>query len=305
MVQGTSGKKFLVVGATGNVGGLVAPGLLERGEHVRCLVRSEARAVSSRELGAEVVVGNLDDRESLSHAFAGIDTVFLVTSVNQNAVQQGKNAIDAASDAAVGRIVRYSAIKTDVDKDLAPARMHLEVEAALEDSGISTSYVRPSTYMQGLMMAIPTIQTDSAIYMPWGSGEVGMADLRDIAEAAIQVLVDDAHAGKAFSITGPEAINLHQAALAISDAIGKEVNYVDVPPGAAREGMLAMGLDAWLVGAFLDYFDAYKNGHGSVVTDDFTRLTGRPSRSISDFARDHAGAFNPELVASGATSEEG
>ncbi len=296
MSESTTGKRYLIVGATGNVGTPVTAALLDQGEKVRCLVRSEQKANAFRESGAEVVIGDLDRKESLAPAFEGIDTVFLVISTNRNMEQHGKDAIEVAVNAGVERLVRYTAIKTDYDDHMPTAAMQAAIDAELKTTGLRYTHVRPSNYMQGHLVFAPTIQSDSTIYAPWGAGKVGMADVRDIAEATVEVLTSEGHDGKSYSITGPEAISLHEVAAAISEAIGKKVTYTDVPPEAARDSLLSMGLDAWVVDQYMIYFDAFRNGYGEIVTDDFTKLTGRPSRTINDFARDYASAFSPEPV---------
>ncbi len=297
MSESADRTSYLVIGATGNVGSLVVPALLERGEDIRCMVRNPEKAKALREAGAEVVTGDLDDIETVESAMAGIDTVFLVISINPNMRQQGLDAIDAAVKCGVGRVVRYTAVRTDFDDQMLTQRIQREIDEKLESSGLSYSHVRPHNYMQGLFAAAPTIQSDSAIYLPWGDARVATCDLRDIADAAIEVLTGDGHHGKAYSITGPEALTVHEIAEAISDVIGKTVSYVDIPPQATKDALMSMGLDEWTIDQYLRFYEAFAKNHANVVYDDFERLVGRKPRSIQDFARDFAGVFNPEVAA--------
>lgn len=296
MSQSTSGKNILVVGATGNVGSFATPALLEKGESVRCMVRDESKAPALREAGAEVVVGNLDDRESLERSMTGIDTVFLVIATGRNMQQQGLNAIAAAKNTGVERIVRYSLIQVDEMADLPSVRMQAHIDEVLESSGLQFTHVRPTNYMQNYLIAVPTIQSDSTMNFPFGDARIGMGDVRDMADAAVEALTGEGHEGKSYSITGPKALNLHEVAAAISEAIGKKVTYVDVSPDLARQGLLSLGMDEWVVNEYMSYFAAFKAGHANVVTGDFTKLTGKPSRTIEQFARDYASMFNPELA---------
>ena len=70
--------KILVTGATGNVGGLLIPKLLDLGADVRALVRDEARVQGLKDAGVELVVGDLDQPETLDAAFQSVDKVFLI-----------------------------------------------------------------------------------------------------------------------------------------------------------------------------------------------------------------------------------
>lgn len=302
MGQASNGGKILMIGATGNVGSFVTPALLKQGEGVRCMVRDEAKAAPLKEAGAEIVLGDLDDQSSLERAMNGIDTVFLVIANSQHIEQQGRNAIAAAVNAGVRRLIRYSAIKTGFDANLRSQGMQARVDEVLESSGLEYSHVRPTNYMQVYLMAAPTVQSDSAMYFPFGDGRIGMADVRDIAEAAVEVITGEGHEGKSYSVTGPEALNLHEVAEAISGAIGKKVSYVDTPEEATRDGLLSSGMDAWLVDEYMAFFKLFKLGHGEIVTDDFEKLTGHKPRTIHDFARDYASAFNPELATAEAST---
>lgn len=297
MSSNNTGKKFLVIGATGIAGGEVARGLLERGESVRALARDAAKAQPLKELGAEIVVGDLSEPKSLGAAFDAIDSVFLVTGIVENAAETGANAVNAARSAGTTHLVRYSAIGNSLDSPLALARDHAQTELDVINSGIPYTIVRTHTYMQNLMIAAPTVASEGIIYLPYRDGKVGMVDVRDVGIASVEVLVRGGELGKTYSITGPESIDIHGAAAAISDAVGKPVNYVDIPPEAAQQGMLDMGLGEWLVDQYLAYFEMFASGVADFTFNDFEELTGHEPRSIAEFARDHATVFSGEPAA--------
>lgn len=238
-----------------------------------------------------MVIADLNNPESLAPAFEGIDSVFLVTSVCPQAAEQAINGVNAARSAGVGHLVRYTGALDTGDLEIYSNEQHIKADAALAVSEMPYTIVRPHHFMQNLLASTPTIASDSAIYMPFGEGRLGMADLRDVAEAVVKVLAGGDHLGETVTITGPKSISIADAAEAISDAIGKKVTYVDVPPEAARDGMLAAGMDRWLVDEYIAYFKAFSVGVGDFVTDDFERLMGRPPRTVTEFARDHAPVF--------------
>ncbi|NQW16081.1 MAG: SDR family oxidoreductase [Chloroflexi bacterium] len=297
MSSNNSGKKFLVIGATGIAGGEVARGLLARGESVRALARDAEKAQPLKDLGAEVAVGDLSDPSTLGPAFDGIDSVFLVTGIVDNAAQNGASAIDASKIAGVSHLVRYSAIGGSLDSPVALGRDHAQTELDVKESGIPYTILRTQTYMQNLLVAAATIASDGAIHLPYRDGRVGMVDVRDIGIFAVELLVRGGEIGKTYTITGPESIDLHQAASAISDAIGKDVNYVDIPPEAAQQALLGFGLSEWLVNQYLAYFEEFASGAADFISDDFEQLMGRKPLSVAEFARDHAVAFSGESAA--------
>ena len=127
--------------------------------------------------------------------------------------------------------------------------------------------------------------------MPFKDGKIGMVDVRDIVDVAVKVLTEDGHEGKTYTLTGPASISFHDVATALSKALGKQVNYVDVPLDAARQGMISMGLPEWIADAFGKYFEVFSEDYGDFTTPDVEQVTGNPPRSIETFASDFAQVF--------------
>ncbi len=121
--------KTLVTGATGTVGGGLIVELKARGVNVRALVRDASKAQALRELGVEVVIGDLDKPETLDGAFSGVDKVFLLTPPNPDQVSQASNGIAAAKRAGSPHVVRLSAgaFSTNTDAPSRVSRQHAEI----------------------------------------------------------------------------------------------------------------------------------------------------------------------------------
>ena len=294
------GQTILVTGATGNIGSGLVPSLIARGARVRALVRKPSAAPALRKAGVEVVIGDLDKPETLDPAFSGVDRVFLLTPPNPNQVTQAHNGIAAARRADVTHLVRPSAEGFPVTAD-SPARVtrqHVETDAELGASGLACTILRPHFFMQNLMIAAGSVASDGTLYLPANDGRLGMIDVRDIVEVAAKVLTEDGHEGQTHELTGPESISFHDVAAALSEALDRDVRYVDVPPEAAREAMVDMGISEWVADALNEYFRAFSEGLGDFTTRDAEALTGHASRSIQEFARDFVEAFTrPAAVA--------
>lgn len=105
--------------------------------------------------------------------------------------------------------------------------------------------------MQGLLSFRSTISFEGAFYAPAGDAKVSIVDVRDIASVAARALTECGHAGKTYDITGPEALTHAEMAQHLSKAVGKQITYVDVSPGAMREALCVLGCPrgkplAWL-----------------------------------------------------------
>ena len=295
--MGNSGK-ILVTGATGNVGSILIPNLTNLGVDVRALVRDESKAQGLKDAGVEIVVGDLDKPDTLDGAFRGVDKVFLITPPNPNQVIQTKNGIEAAKRSGSPFIARLSAGAVQDMPGALPriSGQHAETDEMLRASGLPYNIIRPHNFMQGTMMAAQTVASDGIVYMAFKEGKVGMIDVRDIVDVAVKILTEDGHEGKTYTLTGPASISFHDVAAGLSKALGKQVNYVNVPLEAAREGMVGMGLPEWVADAFSEYMAAFSEGYGDFTTPDVENVTGHPARSYETFARDFAQVFGGKVA---------
>ena len=285
--------KILVTGATGNVGSLLIPKLINMGADVRALTRDESKAQGLNHTGPEVVVGDLEKPETLDAAFRGVDKVLLITPPNRHQVIQAENGIEAAKRNGSPFIVRLSA---DAVRELPGALprisgQHAQIDEMLKASGLPYNIIRPHFFMQNTMMAAQTVASEGVVYMAMNDGKTGMIDVRDIVDVAVKVLTEDGHEGRAYTLTGPASISFHDVAAALSKALCKRVDYVNVPLDAARDAMIGMGLPEWVADAFGEYFTAFSGGYGDFTTDDVRLVTGSPARPFEAFARDFAQVF--------------
>jgi uncharacterized protein YbjT (DUF2867 family) len=146
--------------------------------------------------------------------------------------------------------------------------------------------------MQNLLMGAQSVAEQGVLYFSLGNASQPMIHVADIAAVGAKVLADPApHAGKTYTLTGGEAVNLDQAAAALSEVLGKPVKYIPVPVAATVEMVTKMGLDDYTQVTLRDYFTMYSQGWSSEVTGNVKALTGTAPRTVADFARDYAAAF--------------
>ena len=278
----------LVSGATGAIGSGLVPALLAAGVRVKALVRNPAKAEPLRAQGVQVVIGDLDDPQTLPAAVSGVDRIFLLTWNGPTAVQQATNLIRAAKEAGRPHIVRSGAHGPEKSRIV---RDHMAVEASLKSSGLPYTILRPTFFMQNVMMAADTVATQGTIYMPFKDGRLAAIDVRDIVDAAAVVLTNPDHQGETYVLTGPRPVSFHDIAAALSAALGRKVTYVDVPPEAGKQAMMGMGMPEWIADGYLELMDGFADDWGNRVSPDVENLTGHPARSIEQFARDYAQVF--------------
>jgi uncharacterized protein YbjT (DUF2867 family) len=192
--------KFLVTGATGNVGGEVVDALLTDGHQVRALVRGERPA--GLLAGAEAVRGDLNEPASLTDALAGVQGLFLLAGYADMA-----GIAAQAKASGVARIVLLSGSSaggTDHDNAIS-AFMNLS-EAAVRESGVAWTILRPFGFMSNALRWLDELKAGDVVREPFATVPVAMIDPFDIAAVAAAALTSAEHEGQTYVLTGPEPL---------------------------------------------------------------------------------------------------
>jgi uncharacterized protein YbjT (DUF2867 family) len=287
--------KVLVTGATGNTGSLLVPALLSAGVDVRILVRNEAKAKPLKDLGAEVVLGDLDQPETILSAVKNVDKIYLLTWNGETQLQQAKNVIDAAKKSGNPHIIRHSMWGPENSRII---KQGYKIEEMLKASGLPWTILKPTFYMQNTMMAVQTITSDGVIYWDMKDGKLGMIDVRDIADAALAVITGEGHENKSYILTGPEAISFNDVAKTFSNFLDNDIKYVSVPGEAALQAMVGMGVPEWIAKGYVELSEGFSADFANSTTKNVEILTGHPARSFEQFVKDFAQMFdNKQVVA--------
>ncbi|MDZ5811305.1 SDR family oxidoreductase [Halorubrum sp. AD140] len=295
-------KSILVTGATGTVGGHVARELVEADAAtdadvaVRAGVRSVDRARGSLPAAVEPVAFDFEKPETWGAAFEGVDALFLVRPPEMARVHRHVTpAVDAAERVGVEHAVFLSVLGAEKN----PLLPHRRIERHLEEGGLSYAFLRASFFMQNFSEVHRSdVAERDELFVPAGDGETSFVDARDVAAVGVEALVDPAHRNRAYDVTGPEALTYDEAAAVFSDALGREIAYAD--PGLVEflVSSVRRGVSPSFALAQAVIYTTARLGLAGRVSDDAERVLGRPPRSLSEFVRDHAAAFDPN-VASG------
>jgi len=282
-------KTVLVTGATGTIGRDVVKILSESGVAVRAGVRDQAKGRKQFGIEIELTTLNFEDAASFLDTLKGVEKVFLLPPPLRNQVELTNAFVSAAKRTGVRHIVKLSAIGVDGGTQFTVGKWHAAGEQHVRESGLAFTFLRPNSFMQNFINYFPP--RDGVIYLPWGNGKASFVDTRDIAAVAAEVLTSDDHEGKTYTLTGPAALSIEQVAKILSEVAGREINYVNVPESAARDGMLQAGVPQWQVDALMELHAINKQNRWDAVTNDIEKVTGKPAITFAQFARDHAENF--------------
>lgn len=247
---------ILVIGGTGTVGSQTVQNLLEKGEKV-CVMTRSAEKAASLPAGVSGVVGNLSDPPSLTKAFVGIEKVFLITPVHPDESVHGQNAVRAAKKAGVKKIV-YLSVVMPPDSDVIPHfASKVPVENAIKESGMAYTILRPDNFFQNDFW-YKDVMLEYGLYpQPLGAKGINRVDIRDIADAATNALVESGFEGKTINLHGPDALTGKDCAFIWGKHLGTEINYMGDDLAKWSESASA-SLPAWMVHDFRIMYDYFQ-----------------------------------------------
>lgn len=290
---------ILITSAPGNNANAVIRELTDAGVRVRALVRNPNSVADIKGPLVEVAVGDFLDPASLDAALRDVEKAFLIPPSDPRAVEMHVNFIRSAKRAGTRHIVKLSVAGADVNSPVRVARRHAEGEKELEASGIPFTHLRPNAFMQNFLALAPTIVSQGQFYQPAADGKVSHIDVRDIAAVAAKALTENGHEGKAYVLTGPEALSYAEAASKLSTAIGKPVKYVNVTPEDFKKSLLGWGIPEWMADGLNELYAAIRAGYCAFVTNTVEEVAKRKPISFDDFAHDFAEAFTARPQAAG------
>ncbi|SNT36849.1 NAD(P)H dehydrogenase (quinone) [Asanoa hainanensis] len=251
---------IVVCAASGALGRLVVAELVARGSRVVAAVRDPAVDL----VGAEVRHGDYDDPVSLRSALSGAERVLLISSpelATDRRVAQHRAVIDAAVAEGVRAVAYTSFLGADRGGDPMNAAHH-ETERALVASGLGHTILRHPFYTDAFVNA--AVVGSGVLLSATGGRGLNTALRADLAEAAVNVLTDDSHLGRAYDLTGPPW-TYQQLAEVLREA-GRPVEHRDSPDAVQGPMGFLMGLA--------------RAGRLERQTDDLRRVLGREPATL-------------------------
>ena len=262
---------YVIMGATGNTGSIVAKALLGRKEKVRAIGRSADRLESLAAEGAEPFVGDVNDAAALTKAFSGAKAVYAMippsmTSNNYRADQdQITNAIAAAvQQAGVKYVVSLSSVGADQPQGNGQvAGLHYLEQTLNQIPDLNALHLRPGYFMENTLAQIGIIKTFGTTAGPVRSDlALPMIATRDIGNAAANALLALDFTGKqTHELLGERDLSYAEAATIIGKAIDKpELKYLQLPDEQLRGAFMQMGMSANVAGLILEMSAALNSG---------------------------------------------
>ena len=287
---------ILVTGSTGKTGTPAVRQLLERGYPVRALVRRlDERSEALAKLGAEIVVGDFTDLQSIRKATKGVKRVYFVyPTQGDRLLEAATNVAIAARDEGVEGLVNMSQISAREPAKSPLSFQHWQSEQVLDWAGVGAVHINPTFFAEDLYLFTgQTISAEGKMYLPFGEGSHAPVAAEDIARVVVGILEDpQPHAGRRYVLTGPKNMKIGEMAEVLSGELGKPVEYVNLPIEQWRTILIEkVGFPESLVTHLAAVAQDHQDGIFIGVTDVVEKVGGQAPQSLEEFVRDHREEF--------------
>jgi len=294
MVEGT----VLVTGAAGGLQGKtgrrVTELLRERGVPVRAMVRtSDDRAEYLRGLGAEVVVGDFLDFQSIEKVVDGISTVYFAYPVQHGLLDATVNMAVAARNAGVKRLVDMVMLVSAPDAPTPRLRENYLSERVFEWAEIGVAHVRATVFFENIRSLANATIASGVFMAPFGddSTVIPLVAGDDVARVAAGVLTAaDVPAGNSYSVVG-QVLTVREITAAMARGLGREVAYQDVSDEVWAEAASSR-INAHAVAHLSKLWAAFRTRPVQYeATDTIEKLGGRKPKTFAEFVAEEKLTF--------------
>jgi uncharacterized protein YbjT (DUF2867 family) len=262
---------YVIVGATGNTGSVVAENLLARGEKVRGIGRDKEKLARLAAKGAETAAGELTDAAFLAKAFEGARAVYFMVPPNPmsndyRAFQ--REVIEAGATALEKAKVRYAVVLSSYGADKEAGSGPVSGLNGLETRfakipGLNGLFLRPGYFMENLLGQVPAIQNFGMMASPVKPDlPLPAIATEDIGAAATEHLLKlDFSGHETKELQGQRDITYTEVATIIGKAIGKpDLQYMQMPGDQFVGVITSMGLSKNFGELIVEMCDAMNDG---------------------------------------------
>lgn len=277
---------YLITGATGSVGRHVVDQLLGRGADVRVLTRKPDQAQFPAEV--KVFGGDLSAGEVQPGAFDQVKRMFVFPASGDI-----RPFLAKAQAAGVEQCVVLSSLAAaaEAPRDLRSSSYHHHraIEQAVEESGLEYTFLRPGSFANNLLFWSYTVKNMGMVAGPYPQSAQSLIHEADVADVAATILTTDGHGGEKYPLTGPESLTQAEQLNTIGAAIGRDLTYHVITPAEWSQSMRQF-MPEDMIAMLLEYWSDTV-AQPDVVRPTVTQITGKPGRTLAQWALDHVADF--------------
>jgi uncharacterized protein YbjT (DUF2867 family) len=268
----------LIIGANGNLGHEIAI-QLSKTEKVKAGIRNENNFLTTKNV--KNVVFDYDKSETFNQALHGVNKVFLqAPPLDAQAYERLTPFINTLKEKGINRVVFNSAWGVDHNEE-APLR---KIERKLINEGFDYTFTRPNFFIENFTSGFAShpLQNDHVIVHNAGDAKLTFVSTQDIAEVVVDAFKDDKHIGKAYNLSGKEALSHQDVADFFSKKMNTAIHIVSLSPEDMKAGAMENGLPESVADYLVMLYNIASEGHMAHMSDDIKIVLGREPKTFED-----------------------
>jgi NAD(P)H dehydrogenase (quinone) len=281
-------KKVLITGATGSTGRSAVREALALGLNVRAMVhKKDDRAEALSKLGAQVVLGDFLDPNTLRSAMQGVEAAWLCYPVAPGLIPATVNFAQAAKESGVSVVLNHSQRSANRESASDSCRDTYISEQVLNWSGLQVVHLRPTMFLEWLLYPWQIANTQRGdLYLPGGKGRHSPIAADDQGRAVAVLLKEpEPHIGTTIDLSGPVEMDHHQMAEELTEALGRKFVFSNPSIEEYCEVTEKLGVPPYGINHFRGAWAQYHQGGMSGADNNIERITGRRSMTVGEYAR--------------------
>lgn len=290
-------KNYIITGSIGNISKLVVEGLVKAGKSVTVITSKADKTDEIGKLGAKALVGSVADKEFIQKAFAGADVVYTMippiwqtSNWRQSQNEVGEVYLNAIKANNIKYVVNLSSLGANHTTGVGPVGALSDFERGLNAiPGLNVKHLRPSFFYYNLLAQIGLIKNAGIMGANYGAEKIALVHPRDIAEVALQELIDLKFTGNSVRHIVSDERTGAEVAEVLGKAIGKNIPWVVFSDEDQLNGMLQGGVPPTHASAYVEMGAAFRTGK---MQDQISNNKTVGKTKLEDFAREFSAAYN-------------
>lgn len=230
---------YVVGGVTGHTGSLVARNLLERGEHVRAIVRNRERIYQWKDQGAEVVVADFNDAQAMSFVLEGAKGAYLLTPqsvYDPNPLEkwshQNQSIVSAIQNVQLKNTVFLSSMGAHLDKHTGLVRALYDAEQKFKEARVPVTLLRSAYFYENWIPTLDVIHEKSALptFLKL-KRSIPMVSIKDVAAVAVDLLLNPVEPNRVVELSGPRDYSPQDIIEILEQILGKQMDILPFSDG--------------------------------------------------------------------------
>jgi uncharacterized protein YbjT (DUF2867 family) len=261
------------------------------------VLANDDRSKALADLGAEIVVGNHQEIDTIRQAMEGVDAAYFVYPVAPGLITATVNFVQAAKEAGVSTVVNLSQRSANRNPKSWSCRDSFIAEEIYKWSGLSFVNLRPTYFLEWLLYPwqLPLLANEGILRLPVGKGRHSPIAAEDQGRAIAAILKNPAALiGQTIDLSGPVEMDHEQMAAELTEALGRKIVFENVSVDEYCKSIAAMGVPPYVVQHLSGAMEDYQHGVMSGADNNIEKLTGKKPMSVGDFARAHMDQLNPQ-----------